>query len=118
MKTEWAKVKEQFRPYVEESDQWVTAAMAEVANTSGQPCGPIASLGLISSAWQMAYARFWLAQASSDPEAGIKVRDASKLLDSARQNAQESLKTAVAIARSQPKEIADPLAAFMEPDGG
>lgn len=106
------RVEKDFRPFLRDAEHWLEGAMVQLASASGGQCGPIESQALATSAWQLAYSRYWMWRLAEDPMNSKLAETASRLSDAARQNALAAYDLAVRLFRHKPAEMADPLAAF------
>lgn len=101
-----------FHPFLKDAELWLEAAMGQLAGAAGGVCGPIESQALATTAWQLAYSRYWMWKASEDPTNLKLVETASRLADAARQNALAAYDMAVKLFRVRHVAETDPLAAF------
>lgn len=113
-----AGVAVEFKPYLRDAEELLTAMLEQVAHVSGGECGPIESNALATAAWQTAYSRYWMVKAAAAPDDTRLVETASRLADAARQNSLAAYELAVRIARTRPRSSVDPLDAFdVTPEG-
>jgi len=109
-----AKTQADFAPYIKEAQAWLQDACMQLALASGGVCGPIEANALATAAWQTAYARFWMAKAAEDPSNMSLFQVASKVADSARQNALAAYDIAARLAKTRGQADGDPLSAFLD----
>lgn len=108
------RTQKEFEPYLKEAQEWLKDACMQLALASGGVCGPIEANALATAAWQTAYARFWMAKAAEDPSNLQLFQVASKVADSARQNALAAYDIAARLAKARPSGDGDPLANFID----
>jgi hypothetical protein len=104
------KALDELRPYLQEADLFIDAAMVQIARKSGSDCGPIEASMVVQGALNHAYSLFFWALAAADPSNAKLVLMASKLGEAAKSMLSKALEMAVAISRGTPAAPADPLA--------
>jgi hypothetical protein len=108
------KTQKEFKPFLEEAQEWLEGACMQLAVSAGGVCGPIEMNALATAAWQTAYARYWMHMASENPADMKLFETASRVADAARSNSLAAYDIAVRLARSRPSDSADPLAALID----
>jgi hypothetical protein len=109
-----AKTQREFKPFLEEAQEWLEGACIQLAMAAGGVCGPIEMNALATAAWQTAYARYWMHLATEDPSDLKKFETASRVADAARANSLAAYDIAVRLSKAKPNDGADPLAKFTE----
>ena len=104
-----------FHPFLKDAELWLEAAMGQLAGAAGGVCGPIESQALATTAWQLAYSRYWMWKASEDPTNLKLVETASRMADAARANALAAYDMAVKLFRVRHVAETDPLASGDKP---
>ena len=106
------KTQKEFKPFLEEAQEWLEGACTQLALAAGGVCGPIEMNALATAAWQTAYARYWMHLASEDPSNLRLFETASRVADAARANSLAAYDIAVRLSRNKGGDAADPLAKF------
>ncbi len=103
---------DELKPYLEEADVFIDAALIQIARRSGADCGPIEASMVVQGALNHAYSLFYWALAGQDPANAKLVLMASKLGEAAKNMLSKALEMAVAISRGAPAVQVDPLLAY------